>query len=496
MSLGRLGASAEETEVVESLLSSVDRLFVDRPALAVDRSARIPAELLRALAELGLFGMSIPEAYGGAGLSLQAVGAVIAGLARRDRAVATTVGLHVGLGTRGLVAYGVEAQKQAYLPRLAAGELIAAFAATEASAGSDLGAVRARAAPCPGGLCVEGEKLYVTNAHLAGLYTVLVSSPGLGGARRGQSLVLLERGDEGLELGAEERKLGLRGSSTAALRMQGIVVPPSRLLGEPGAGRALVDHILAWGRIAMAAGCVGAARAALQQAQEHVVARSQFGRPLLAFDVVAAQLGAMQALHYGMEALVRRAAAEAASPPRLLARSVAAKVFASEASWQIVDTAVQLHGGAGFIEDTGLPLLLRDARIPRIFEGANDVLRVRLGTQAASSTEDARAPLGHRPADELRQRVREELAVLREAMGVRLLGAQLHLHRIGHGLVWLEALDAAVLRARAEGRPDGDPVLTLLTELTRQQVEAALALPLPLDAVQRVREQIIEECRP
>ena len=450
----------------------------------IDKEGRIPAPLLEALAELGAFGLSIPEAYGGSGLSLAEVCSAVAALARIDRSVATTVGLHLGLGTRGLVAFGTAAQRDQYLPALASGRTIAAFAATEAGAGSDLAAIRTTAAEiAPGRLRVDGAKLYVTNGGLAQLFTVAVASPGLGGMRRGHSLLLLERGDPGLTTHGEERKLGLRGSSTTGLQLEGVEVRWRASSASPAAAWSS-STTCSPGAAPRCRRAAPARRAsAIEKAAEHTANRRQFGRPLAAFEVVREQLAHMAALAFAMEALVARTCE--AQPAALAARSRAAKVFCSEGDWEICDLAVQLHGGSGFLEDTGLPLLLRDARITRIFEGANDVLLVAHGAAEATAP-GARAMVGLQAADELAVRIAQRRDELRVKFGVRLLAQQRLLHRLGRALVLSEAADASALRATAEGTPASAALAAHFAECARERALPLLADPPPLDRVDAI----------
>ncbi|MCB9735832.1 MAG: acyl-CoA dehydrogenase family protein [Deltaproteobacteria bacterium] len=349
-------------------------------AASVDIAHALPDGLIDELAALGALGVSIPERWGGSGLGLVGACAVVETLARHDRAVATTVGLHLGLGTRALVAFATNGQRDRWLPDLASGRRLGAFAATEPSAGSDLSrlATLARRDPATGKLMVSGQKSYVTNGALAGTFTVAVATEGLGDAQSGQNLLVLER-DDGLVTGAEERKLGLRGSSTTPLYLDGVVVDQDRVIGPPGAGHRVLGQVLAYGRTAMAAGCSGTASAALRLAATHVAERHQFGRSLAAQPVVRAQLADMAAAVFAMRAIVAATVAVEGDVGGLERRSLAAKVFCSEADWSVCDQALQLHGGSGYLEESGAPLLLRDARITRIFEGANDVLLCRLG---------------------------------------------------------------------------------------------------------------------
>lgn len=431
-------AGPDEVHALGEALDAWARARLD--ARALDRAHRIPPALLAELAELGGFGLTLPESVGGAGVDLPGACRLVARLARHDRSVATTVGLHLGLGTRGLVRFGTPDQLERWGPELAAGRRIAAFCATEPGAGSDLGALRTRLAAVGEGLRLDGSKAYVTNGAFAGLYTVLCQSPGLGGARRGQSLVLVDRADAGVSVGREEEKLGLRASSTTPVDFDGVRLPADRLLGAAGAGATLAGHVLAWGRTLMAAGTVGTAAAALALARRHCAGRVQFGRPLEELAVVREQLADLVATVWGLEALV---AAAAADPDRLEVASLSAKVVASELSGEVCDLALQLHGGGGFVEETGVALLVRDGRVTRIFEGANDVLRVHRGLFAAAGEPGDASPLG------------VELAAAvdraRERLGVRLAGDHVALHRIGALATLRDAARAARARAEREG---------------------------------------------
>lgn len=431
--------------MLEPFLQTLDRFARERvDALGIDAAGSIPAAILTDLAELGVFGLPIPTEYGGAGVSLAGVCAVVERLARHDRSIAVSCGLHMGLGTRGLVAFGAPSLKDRFLPELASGKRIGAFATTEPSAGSDLGGIRTRARPAGARLRVDGEKIYVTNGGFAGLVTLTVSTPDLGGARRGHSLIVLEPDAPGVEVGPEEDKLGLRGSSTVSLRFDGVEVEPTQVVGEPGAGMRQLTHVLTWGRTIMAAGCVGAARAALARAEDHVRTRHQFGKPLAAQPVVKAQLTEMASSLLAAEAIVTRAA-ETDEADRLRL-SLAAKVFASEASGRITDRAVQLFGGLGFIEETGIPLLLRDVRITRIFEGANDVLLTHLG--AIETADPFAAP---REAWSVETRLAELSAEIRSQHGLQILRRPLELHRLGRIALLAEVTSAVRSAERSEG---------------------------------------------
>lgn len=456
------------SDVVQALIEQVERFC--RSSLdsrAIDANAKIPPEVLRGLGELGVFGLTLPEAHGGAGLSLFDACDVVATMARYDRSVAVSVGLHLGLGTRGLVRWGTPAQHARYLPELATGARIAAFSTTEPGAGSDLTLLRTVAREVNGALQVSGEKSYVTNGAFAGLFTVAVSSPGLGGAERGQSVLLVEPTDAGFTVQREEHKLGLRGSSTTGLLFEACRLSRDRLLGEPGQGARMLAHILSWGRTLMSAGCCGAAAWTLEKATEHVRQRVQFGKPLAAQDVVREKLAKLRARLFAMEALVAHTSLQA-DDEALAVASLSAKVFCSEGAGWICDEAVQLHGALGFIEDTGVALVLRDVRVTRIFEGANDVLLTHLG---ASELARKRA-LSH----DATTAERELVALTKrwsDLYKLRIFRAPRLLHALGTATQWVEAAAAAAHRAHSTGRADHHAAAELVHREALRAVSAA-----------------------
>lgn len=344
----------------------------------IDRDGRIGGDLLAAIAAQGWFGLTVPEEHGGAGLSLLSATQVVAELAGHDGSVGTCVGLHSGLALHGLLHRGSDALRARYLPSIAEGKRLCAFAATEPGAGSDIASVKTTLTERDGKLRLSGSKCYVTNGGLAGLVTVLARSPGLGGAKAGHTLVAVDPKWPGVVRGAEEHKLGLKGSSTITIDFEDVEIPGDHVLGEPSQGLLHAHAALGWGRTFMAAGCLGSARAAYASVKQHVETRKQFGRPLARFPLVKASLAEMRAEIFAIERVLERVCTsdEIALPSTVL------KILGSEGSWRIVDRAVQLMGGAGFIEDAGMARRLRDVRVTRIFEGANDVLRLSLASDA------------------------------------------------------------------------------------------------------------------
>jgi alkylation response protein AidB-like acyl-CoA dehydrogenase len=476
----------EELDLLQAIRHSLQRFaarHIDSERL--ENEGRLSQELLRQLGELGLFGLAVPREYGGSGLSMCAVAQVISWLGALDGSLAVTVGLHNGLGLRGLLHYGPPELKNRYLPGLAQGKPVAAFAVTEEGAGSDLGAVRTSARLENGKLIIEGSKCYITNAGLAGLVTILARSGELGGVRRGFSLVLVPMNLPGVELGAEEHKMGIRASSTRALYFNSVSVPADHLLPPAGRGMDQLGHILSWGRTFMAAGACGVAARALEKSVSYALERRQFGRSLAEFGQVRALLSRISALSFGMESLVRLTTAlEDLEPKSIGWESAAAKVACSEGVWQAADDALQIHGGAGYLTRTGIERLLRDSRISRIFEGANEVLRIYLS-----------APLWlwHNDTPKLVDRIHPALGALagrfdrnlcrlfdfcsrrRRELGVKIFRRQLENSRAADAAVALLMQLAVLARAHAGARPEGEDTARLFAEWLEHEVEDRLA---------------------
>lgn len=469
------GGGRPQDDLVQAFCGELRRFLADRvDPLKVDADHAMPAGILEELAELGAFGVSIPERWGGSELGLSGACAVVETLAHRDRAVATTVGLHLGLGTRGLVAFANDAQRERWLPDLASGARIGAFATTEPGSGSDLSrlATRARLDADTGRVRIDGQKIYVTNGNLAQTYTISVSTEGIGDAAHGQNIVVLERGD-GLKIGAEEDKLGLRGSSTTSLFLDDVQVDIDRVVGEHGRGHTVISQVLAFGRTAMAAGCNGTAWAALDSASAHVVDRRQFGKPLAAQPVIRLQLADMAAGLFAMRAMVEATGLVEDDAHALERRSLCAKVFCSETDWQICDMNVQLHGGSGYIEETGAPLLLRDARITRIFEGANDVLASRMG--ALEMVKPGVYPETGTRADAVTLLAQELRSTWQQKDGLKVLRDPVRLHQLGRIAIYAEVAMATAAWAGPTPSPRDAALRDHALERLLQAAQATLA---------------------
>lgn len=495
---------AAEMETVELLLDAI-RTWLGRSVdpFAIDAAGKMPPEVLDAAKDMGLFGLGIPEEYGGAGLSMTAVTRVIEEIARVDRSVATAIGLHNGLGLQGLIRFGSQDLKREVLPKMAAG-MIGAFSATEAEAGSHIAGLKTTAVDQGDGtLLVNGEKIYVTNGGFAQVYTVLVRSPGLGGARRGTSVLLVDRDTPGFSVGREEHKLGIKASSTTTLLFEDARVPLSRVIGEPGKGLEQLAQILAWGRTVMAAGTLGTAKAAYDTAVAHALTRRQFGRPIAKFGLVREKVAWMRAQLYGAESAVRLTTQIEGLGRDITWESSIAKVLGSETAWAVSDDALQTMGGAGYMEEAGVARALRDGRITRIFEGANEVLRGHIASAAFDKR--AAAAAGEAPllapsivtaelADEAARvdafgaRIDETVAALRERLGIRVFNHQVLLGALADAYIARWTLLATVLRTDALARRDGvakasgEVSLTaLLGARLQRRLDEALTRALDLD---------------
>ncbi|MFO0696875.1 MAG: acyl-CoA dehydrogenase family protein [Polyangiales bacterium] len=498
--------SSPEPGTLELLLPEVRRFARTLDSARIDREASLGADVIAAAADLGLFGLAIEVEHGGLGLDLGETCEVIATVAEHDRSVATSLGLHAGLGSRPLVTLGSDAQKRRYLPSMASGACVASFAATEAGAGSDLMAIRTTIAEDASSFVLEGEKHYVTNGGFAGVFTVLARGP-LGHGKSAHSLVCVPRERTGLTIGKEEEKLGLKGSSTVSVAFDGVRLAKEDLLEPAGHGMEQAHAALAWGRTLMSAGSVGLARAAFSAAREHVRTRRQFGRTLGSFGAVKAQLAEMAARLFAMEALVDEVGRREREGRAIASLSSSAKVFCSEGSHALADRSVQLHGALGYLEDSGVPRLLRDCRVSRIFEGANDVLLVLAGTELLGRNALPELPSLPSPdladaRDAWASTVEELGRTVEEAKrrhGLRLVREQTWLASVARAQIGLEAAAAALARPATTTELGAmlarHAVTILVSEARRSLGHAARSFTVAADE-QRLASALLESFDP
>ncbi|HKX45480.1 MAG TPA: acyl-CoA dehydrogenase family protein [Planctomycetota bacterium] len=345
-------------------------------ATAHDREERLDPAVLAKLGELGLWGLTIPEEYGGAGLGNVALSAVLIEVNRACASTGVTLSVHNSLICSPLRKYGTAEQKREWLPRLATGELIGSYCLTEANAGSDASALQTSARRDGSDFVLDGTKLWVTNGGIAGLYLVYArTNPGASKAK-GISAFLVPRGARGLSVGKHEPKTGIRGSSTTEIVLDGVRVPAGNLLGQQDQGFSIAMDTLDGGRIGIASQAIGIGRACQAAAVKYAKEREQFGRPIAEFQAVQWKIADMATQLDAAELLVYRAAWRRDRGEPCSRESAMAKLLASKAANFAADECLQIHGGAGYTDHFHVERLFRDARITEIYEGATDIQRL------------------------------------------------------------------------------------------------------------------------
>ena len=340
-----------------------------------DRQGKFPLELVPPLAELGLWGMTVPAAYGGAGLDMMSIALAIEALASGDGGIALAVASHNSLCSGHIVQFASEEQKQRYLPQLASGQALGAWCLTEPGAGSDAGAIQTRAVRRGDTWYITGTKVFVTQGSIGGVYVVMaVTDPQA--ARDGISAFIVERETPGLRVGKHEDKLGVRSSDTAEVVFEDCEVPEENLIGRPGDGYGQAMRTLEKGRIGIGAMAVGLGRAALEASVLYARERKAFGKPIADHQAVAFMMADMAAEIDAAGLLVARAAALADQGRPFRREASMAKLYASEAAARAAAKAVQIHGGYGFIKDYPVERIYRDVKLTEIGEGTSEIQRI------------------------------------------------------------------------------------------------------------------------
>ena len=364
-------------EEVQSLCDELRRFLVkevDPRSRWIEENDAIPDDLVQKTRELGLFGLTIPEEYGGIGLDLAGKCAIEEVMGSTNYGFATLIGNHTGISTTGINALGNEAQKKKYLPRMATGEWIGCFALTEAEAGSDPAAMRTTAVKKGDRYILNGEKIYITNAPVASVFTLMAVTDKSKGVK-GISAFILERGFKGLSVGRNELKMGMHGCTTSPVIMQDCEVPAENLLGPEGMGFVQALKTLTAGRVTVAARCCGMMDKLISRSAEYMKVRSQGGHKLAEYQGLQWMLADMAVQRDAARLLTRRGIDTLMRGERGTLEAAMAKLYATEALGKVVDAAVQIHGGMGYMREAGIETTFRDARIVRIYEGTSEIQR-------------------------------------------------------------------------------------------------------------------------
>ncbi len=370
---------ALDQETLAQLRTTVRR-FVDEQLIPLEAQVaeedHIPEEVIQQMRELGLFGLTIPEEYGGLGLNTEEECLVVMELGHAAPAFRSVIGTNNGIGSQGLVMDGTAEQKAYYLPRLASGEFIGSFALTEPDAGSDAGAVKTRAVRDGDEFVLNGTKRYITNAPSAQLFTVFArTDPDLAGSR-GVSAFLVDAQTPGITLGPANKKMGQQGAHVCDVIFEDCRVPAANIIGGPGnlnKGFATAMKTLDRGRLHISALSVGCADRLINMATTYATEREQFGQPIAEFQLLQGMLADSKAECYAAECMVLDAARRRDAGESVTMLASCCKLFATEMVGRVADRAVQIHGGAGYMEEYAVARFYRDVRLFRIYEGTSQI---------------------------------------------------------------------------------------------------------------------------
>ncbi len=341
----------------------------------IEERDQVPERILAEARQMGLFGIRIPEEYGGLGMGVVGQSLIYEELGRTSHGLCTIIGAHTGIGSTGLVELGTPDQKGRYLPAMATGGLLSGFALTEPQAGSDASQLLTTAERLGDRYLLNGQKCFITNAPEAGLFTVFAVTDKARGAK-GISAFLVERGFKGLEVGKPEKKMGLRGSHTAELFFTDCEVPVENRLGAEGEGYVAAMKILTKGRATLAARCIGGMERCLEESVRWSKQRVTMGRPIAEHQMIQAHLAEMATDIFASRAMTYQVAEMADQGLNVQKEAAMAKLFVTEAFARVADKAVQIHGGMGYMKEMAVERLYRDARITRIYEGTSEIQKL------------------------------------------------------------------------------------------------------------------------
>jgi acyl-CoA dehydrogenase family protein 9 len=388
-----------QMEMAKEMISAVERFAQENiKSEKFDREGKIPQEVLAGLAALGLCGLGVSEEHGGLGLDYALYARVFSEMAGLDGAIATTLGAHQSIGYKALLNEGNEEQKKKWLPRLASGEVFAAFCLTEPGSGSDAYSIKTKAVKnTDGTYTITGQKLWITNAGLAGFYSVFAKTEHDDHGKKVEkiSCFIVEKEMPGVSFGEKEDKMGIRGSETRAVYFDSVVVPASNMLGEPGKGFKIAMNVLNSGRLSLGSGSVGGMKYILKVAVAQAKARKQFGDYIINFGLIQEKITSMACAIYAAESVVYMSTGKMdQGMSDYSMESAVCKVYCSEKLWETVDKAMQVAAGNGYMREYPYERFMRDARINLIFEGTNEILRIFLALSGIKGPSDQLKELG------------------------------------------------------------------------------------------------------
>ena len=373
-----------DPEITQAFLESV-RIFVKERLVPAENQVaetdEIPADIVADMKAMGLFGLTVPEEYGGLGVTMEEESLVMFEMGRTSPAFRSLFGTTVGIGSQGILIDGTQAQKDHYLPKLASGELTASFALTEPEAGSDAASLRTtarRATDAQGDhYIVNGSKRFITNAPTAGMFTLMARTDPNNKGAGGVSAFIVEANTPGISVGKPDKKMGQRGAHTADVSFDNVRVPAENIIGgKEGMGFKTAMKVLEKGRIHIAAICVGAAERMLEDALAYAMERRQFGQPIAEFQLVQAMLADSKMEVYAARCMVIDAARRRDDGENVSTEASCCKLFASEMCGRVADRAVQIFGGSGYVSDHSIERFYRDVRLFRLYEGTSQIQQI------------------------------------------------------------------------------------------------------------------------
>ena len=365
----------DEHNMLIDLISDFAKSEIIPIAREIDQTSRFPSEIISKLGDLGILSIPVPKEYGGSGMDNVAYAAAIMELAKADASIAITVAAHTSLGTMPIVLAGTEDQKKKYIPKLASGEILGAFGLTEPEAGSDAGATKTTAERKGNNYIVNGGKIFITNAGVAGLlsFTAQIIE---GGKNIGIGAFVIPTDIEGLTISEPEKKMGWKASDTRQLFFNDMLIDESNMIAAPGEGFKIFLKILTGGRISIAALAVGTAQGAYERALKYSTERKAFGKEINKFQSIGFKLSDMATQIEAAKLLTFHAAWKKDNGHDIIKEAAMAKLFASEAAMKITTDAIQIHGGYGYVKDYDVERYFRDAKILEIGEGTSEVQRL------------------------------------------------------------------------------------------------------------------------